>query len=74
MSWKRASIYIIMHNICKHWFPLRKCEEANENMARIIHENEKISAIWPTVSKLKRDFLVVFDNVNNVATKDYMYM
>lgn len=44
-------------------------------MARIIHENEKLQRVDPqSIIKLKGDFLVVFDNVNNVATIDYMYM
>lgn len=30
-------------------------------------QDEKILESWLAVSKLKRDLLVVFDNVNNVA-------
>lgn len=31
-------------------FPSRKCEGANRTTAWIIHENEKNSAIWPTLA------------------------
>lgn len=46
---------------------------------RIWHElfmrTRKFQRVDPqSIIKLKGDFLVVFDNVNNVATIDYMYM